>query len=187
MKILLIDNYDSFTFNIVEQFRYLKINIEVITINNLNDKLLKDFSKIIISPGPGNPQEKPLIKQFINSYKAEKSILGVCLGHQVICHYFGANLYNLSEPIHGQAHTVFNLNNSNLFKDIPSEFKVGLYHSWAVSNDNLPKDLSITGISEHDIIMAIKHNKYDINSVQFHPESFISEYGINIFNNFTKY
>jgi len=163
-----------------------------------NDELplekVKEYDKIILSPGPGIPSEAGLLLPLIKEYAASKSILGVCLGHQAIGEAFGATLTNLSSPFHGIATTIqlvfnptnANLNVNSLFEGMPPEFIVGRYHSWVVSDQDFPSDLSITATEANGFIMALEHKKYDVQGVQFHPESVLTPTGETILKNWLK-
>ena len=183
--ILIIDNYDSFTYNLVHLVNELGLQCEVWR----NDKFaLSDvdaFDKIILSPGPGIPSEAGLLLEVIEKYAPTKSIFGVCLGQQAIAEVFGGSLYNLSQPMHGIATPIKVINRQEeLFKGLPDSFKVGRYHSWVVSNEDLPETLQITAIDEEDnSIMALAHREYDVRGVQFHPESILTEYGKEMMHN----
>lgn len=185
MNILIIDNNDSFTYNILELLRKnIAAIIDVIKYNEIEISQISDFDKIIISPGPGLPDDFPTLQKIIDEYKSSKSILGICLGHQSICSFFGANLVNLPLVCHGQSHNIQVNTTAKIYQKLPHSFNVGLYHSWAIDKSNFPEDLQITGLSEAKIIMSVAHKKYDIHGIQYHPESFISEYGAEILKNF---
>lgn len=184
MKIVLIDNYDSFTHNICELLYQLGHNVDLLSASDYSAEKIKMADKIIISPGPSLPKDYPVLKDILSKFYSTKSILGICLGHQAISQFFCADLYNLSEVVHGQAHKISVDNDSILFKNLPSSFSVALYHSWAVVKDSIPESLKITAISEDNVVMAVQHKKYDIHGIQFHPESFISEFGAEIISNF---
>ena len=182
-KLVLIDHNDSFTFNVVELLR--KIGDNTTTVINYDDLVvteLSEFDKIILSPGPCLPQDYPKTFEVIKQYYKEKPILGICLGHQAICSFFGAELYNFKEVIHGVNKEINILNNSILFKDVPNKTEVGLYHSWAVKD--LPKELTILAITDNDVIMSVKHVNYPIYGIQFHPESFLTTHGELMLKNF---
>lgn len=194
-NILLIDNNDSFTYNLVELLRQLKVNFSVINIHdfipNLKPSQITDFSHIIISPGPDVPRAYPKIYAMLQSYIENpnfqhKPILGVCLGHQIICDFFGAKVYNLPSPRHGMVgRLAVNPDvQSKMFANLPSAFNIGLYHSWAVRLENFPQELQIMGRCQDEIVMAIEHKNLPIFGVQFHPESYISEFGLEILANF---
>lgn len=184
-NILIIDNYDSFTYNLVHLVNELGLECTVWR----NDKFaigdVDAFDKIILSPGPGIPSEAGLLLQVIEKYAPTKSIFGVCLGQQAIAEVFGGSLYNLSRPMHGIA-TPIKVTDTNevLFAGLPGTFKVGRYHSWVVSNDGLPDVLNVTAIDEQDgSIMALNHKTYDVRGVQFHPESVLTDYGKEMMGN----
>ena len=183
--ILIIDNYDSFTYNLVHLVNELGQQCEVWR----NDKFAIDdvdaFGKIILSPGPGIPSEAGLLLDVIEKYSSTKSIFGVCLGQQAIAEVFGGSLYNLSQPMHGIATPIKVTNRQEpLFKGLPDTFKVGRYHSWVVSDKDLPEVLQVTAIDEEDnSIMALSHREYDVRGVQFHPESILTQYGKELMQN----
>lgn len=184
-KILIIDNYDSFTFNLVQLLEQCGcINVAIIK----NDKIalthLDLYDKIIISPGPGTPSENKILDDVIKHYYTTKSILGVCLGHQAIAETFGGNLINLKSVYHGIKQKIKIIDKAEyLFDTLPDEFEGGLYHSWAVSDIGFPEELKITSISSNNIIMSISHTKYDLKGIQFHPESILTKYGKKIIYN----
>ena len=185
MNVLLIDNEDSFTYNIVDILRKIEtVEITIIPSDNLSLDDANKFDKIIISPGPGLPDDFPVLKELFSKYKASKPILGICLGLQAICSYFGAGLINLPAVHHGQSRRILVTKRIKLFRGIPDEFLAGLYHSWIVNEKQFPGDLDITAVSENGYIMAVSHKKHDIHGLQFHPESFLCEYGSQIIKNF---
>lgn len=195
MKILVFDNYDSFTYNLVHLVEKItKTKVDVFRNDELPLEKAKGYDKIILSPGPGVPSEAGLLLPLIKEYAASKSILGVCLGHQAIGEAFGATLTNLSSPFHGIATSIqlvkdrkdVNLHVNNLFDGMPSEFIVGRYHSWVVSDQNFPEELSITATEANGFIMALEHKKYDVQGVQFHPESVLTPMGEQILKNWLK-
>lgn len=184
MQLLVLDNYDSFTFNLVHLIEKCSdIPFEV----HRNDKIsiaeAGKFDKILLSPGPGLPKDAGILKELIETYGASKSILGVCLGQQAIGEVFGANLRNLGEVYHGVAVPLKVIQQDLLFKDCPSSFSVGRYHSWVVDRENLPLELEVTAVDDKDMIMALRHKHYDVRGVQFHPESILSEHGETIMKN----
>jgi anthranilate synthase component 2 len=195
MKILVFDNYDSFTYNLVhlvEKIIHKKVDV------HRNDQIplgkVKDYDKIILSPGPGIPSEAGLLLPLIKEYAATKPILGVCLGHQAIGEAFGGSLVNLSTVYHGVASKVVvgneaprkEVQTSRLFAGLPGEIEVGRYHSWIVSEDNFPDELSVTARDDNNFIMALQHKRYDIQGVQFHPESVLTPMGEKILANWLK-
>ncbi len=183
-KIVVIDNYDSFTYNLVHYLEDLDCQVTVFRNDEFDIEELEKFDKIVLSPGPGIPNEAGLLKEVLAHYSATKSILGVCLGQQAIGEVFGGSLINLEKVYHGVA-TKIKITNPDdiLFKDLPTEFEVGRYHSWVVSNDNFPNDLIITSVDENGQIMSLKHSKFDVRGVQFHPESVLTPNGKKILEN----
>jgi len=184
MKILILDNYDSFTYNLVQLIREFGHNADVVR----NDKIalsdIDEYDKIILSPGPGIPEEAGCLLDLVGKYAPTKSILGVCLGHQAIAESFGATLLNLDTVYHGVASKMKIILSDYIFDGISETFEAGRYHSWAVNNASLPDELQITALSEDGEIMAIKHKRYDVHGVQFHPESVLTPEGSKIISNF---
>jgi len=186
-KILVFDNYDSFTYNLVHLVeKIIGQRVEV----HRNDKLplekVKEYDKIILSPGPGIPEEAGLLLPLIKEYASSKSILGVCLGHQAIGQAFGGKLTNLSTVYHGVATPVKIDKPGGLFEGLPAELEVGRYHSWVVSEEGFPDELEITARDEHNYIMALQHKSLDVQGVQFHPESVLTPRGEQIMKNWLK-
>lgn len=184
-KILIIDNYDSFTYNLVHLVNEIGLQCEVWRNDKFNLDDADDFSHIILSPGPGIPSEAGLLLDVITRYAPTKRIFGVCLGQQAIAEAFGGQLYNLSRPMHGIA-TPIKITDADekLFAGLPQSFKVGRYHSWVVDHKGLPDVLTVTAIDEQDnSIMALRHKQYDVRGVQFHPESVLTEYGRQMMQN----
>lgn len=184
MKILVFDNYDSFTYNLVHALREIcDAEIDVIR----NDKLILEdaakYDKIVLSPGPGIPSEAGLLLDLIRMYAPTKSILGVCLGHQALCESFGATLINLTDVHHGLAENIHCIAPHVLFDGLPESFEVGRYHSWAVSPDHLPECIVVTALDDEGQIMAMKHKTYHVHGVQFHPESVLTPNGKAILRN----
>jgi len=177
--ILIIDNYDSFTYNLVHLVNEIGLQCEVWRNDKFNLDDVDAFSHIILSPGPGIPSEAGLLLQVIEKYAPAKSIFGVCLGQQAIAEVFGGQLYNLSRPMHGIATPIkVTDEREKLFAGLPQSFKVGRYHSWVVDEKGFPADLTVTAIDEKDnSIMALRHKEYDVRGVQFHPESVLTEHG----------
>ena len=205
MKILVFDNYDSFTYNLVhlvEKITHQRVDVY------RNDQIplekVKDYDKIILSPGPGIPIEAGLLLPLIKEYASTKSILGVCLGHQAIGEAFGGKLLNLSTVYHGVATKIEIVSNelslvnevnsaltthhsqSRLFDGLPDEIEVGRYHSWIVTDENFPDELEVTARDENNYIMALQHKRYDVQGVQFHPESVLTPMGEEIMRNWLK-
>jgi anthranilate synthase component 2 len=184
-QILIIDNYDSFTYNLVHLVNELGLKCEVWRNDKFNIDDVEAFDKIILSPGPGIPSEAGLLLEVIEKYSPSKSIFGVCLGQQAIAEGFGGKLYNLSQPMHGIATPVKITDpQEELFIGLPQSFKVGRYHSWVVDEKAIPDSLTVTAIDEADnTVMALRHNQYDVRGVQFHPESVLTEYGKELMQN----
>ena len=184
MKIAVIDNYDSFTYNLVHYLEDLNATVTVFRNDELELEELDSFDKILLSPGPGIPDEAGLLKPIIAQYAATKSILGVCLGQQAIGEVFGGNLINLEKVYHGVATTVNpTVTDESLFKDLPSEFEVGRYHSWVVNPADLPESLAVTAVDGDGQIMALRHKEFDVCGVQFHPESVLTPDGKQMMKN----
>ncbi len=192
MKILVFDNYDSFTYNLVHLIAQITGNHPVVCRNDEIDlSEIKQYDKILLSPGPGIPSEAGLLQPLIKEYAASKSILGVCLGHQAIGEVFGAKLINLSSVFHGVATPIQLVNQSNgqvssLYDGLPNQIEVGRYHSWVVSDINFPSCLNITATDEAGLIMGLAHTNYDVEGVQFHPESILTPDGETIIKNWLK-
>jgi anthranilate synthase component 2 len=186
MKILIFDNYDSFTYNLLHLVKELGYkDIEVHRNDRISLDAVERFDKIILSPGPGIPSEAGLLLPLIRRFAPSKSILGVCLGHQAIAECFGGDLTNLTDVYHGVA-TPINVveENSTLFAGLPKTLVVGRYHSWIADRQTFPADLRITAIAEDGEIMALQHRTFDVHGVQFHPESVLTPHGKQIMNNF---
>lgn len=185
MKILLLDNYDSFTYNLVhlvEQFDGVEVNVF------RNDEITLDevetYDKIILSPGPGLPEDAGIAIPLVKRFHSSKSILGICLGHQAIAQSFGGKLFNLQTVQHGLSTETTVIDKSEkLFQNIPEVFKTGRYHSWMVDKDQLPGCLMITAIDQKQYIMALRHSVFDVCGVQFHPESILTEHGKTLIGN----
>lgn len=185
LKILLFDNYDSFTYNLVHTIKSLGYeNVDVYRNDKIELSQINQYDKIILSPGPGIPSEAGLMMQLIQEYAYKKSILGVCLGHQAIAEAFGGKLENIPLVFHGVQTPINIVGEDYLFSGLPKEIHAGRYHSWIVSSDDFPADLEITAIDEAGDIMALKHKKLDLHGVQFHPESILTPDGVHIIQNF---
>lgn len=184
MKILILDNYDSFTYNLVHIIRERKYDYEVHRNDQIALEEVKRFDKILLSPGPGIPQEAGIMNAVIKTYGPSKSILGVCLGHQGIGEVYGASLYNIPNVLHGVTSRA-NVTDANekLFQGIPSIFQVTHYHSWAIRADTVEMPLKITATNEEGLVMAIRHSTFDVRGVQFHPESIMTPEGPKILEN----
>lgn len=184
MKIVIIDNYDSFTYNLVHYLEELSGEVTVLRNDEFEIEELQAFDKILLSPGPGIPDEAGLLKQVISHYSKTKSILGICLGQQAIGEVYGGSLINLDKVFHGISSKVkTSVKDETLFNSIPEEFEVGRYHSWVVSAENFPDELEITSTDENGQIMSLRHRKFDIKGVQFHPESVLTPHGKTILKN----
>ena len=186
MRILVLDNYDSFTYNLVQYLREISdFPIQVFRNDAIGLEAIEDFDVIVLSPGPGVPKDAGIMPQLIKKYAATKSIFGVCLGMQAIGEAFGGNLRNLEKVFHG-IETPINVKDENdqIFKNLPQNFTVGRYHSWVVDKKDLPDELRITAEDPKGEIMAIRHINFDVAGVQFHPESIMTEHGKDMLKNF---
>lgn len=185
-KVLVFDNYDSFTYNLVQIIeRILNQKVDVFRNDEISLEEINKYDKIILSPGPGIPEESGILLDVIKKYAPTKSILGVCLGQQAIAEAFGGKLINLSEIFHGVATTTELVKGkTKLFQNLSSGLEVGRYHSWAVDPDQFPEELEITAIDKDGMIMALQHKTYDVHGVQFHPESILTPDGEVIIKNF---
>lgn len=189
MDILIFDNYDSFTYNLVQVVeRIIQGKVDVFRNDKISLGEINKYDKIILSPGPGLPSESGLLLPLIKEYAPSKSILGVCLGLQAIGEVFGGKLINLQDVYHGVATKIKvkqnrTLSDNDVFKSLPNELEVGRYHSWIVANEDFPGDLEITAEDENGYIMALRHKKFDVQGVQFHPESVLTPDGETIMRN----
>ncbi|TVP49212.1 MAG: aminodeoxychorismate/anthranilate synthase component II [Mongoliibacter sp.] len=184
MRILVLDNYDSFTYNLVYIIRQLGYSAQMDIFRN--DKISIDkvalYDKILLSPGPGIPSEAGIMPELLRLYAESKDILGVCLGHQAIGEAFGGTLTNLSEVVHGLASEV-SVEEDLLFEGLPKTFKIGRYHSWVINEKDLSPELEITARTPDGQIMGVRHKKYKVRGLQFHPESVLTEHGVEIMRN----
>lgn len=187
MKIVIIDNYDSFTYNLSHLLKELGAEIEVVRNDKFELKDLEQYDKIVLSPGPGIPSEAGLLLDVIRTYAGRKPILGVCLGHQAIGEVFGASLENLKEVYHGVQTEGTQLGNDYIFEGLPERVMMGRYHSWVVAKDSVPECLEVTAMSDDGEIMTMRHRQYDIHGIQFHPESVLTPEGKTIVGNFLKH
>jgi len=186
-KILIFDNYDSFTYNLFHAVKSLGYNeVDVIRNDKIDLSSVAQYDKIILSPGPGLPEEAGSLLPLIEQYAKTKSILGVCLGHQAIGEVFGARLENIPFVFHGVQTPAQIIAEDYLFTGLPEKIMVGRYHSWIVSKENFPPELEITAVDEESDIMALKHKHLDVHGVQFHPESILTPEGLMIIQNFLK-
>ena len=183
MRVLIIDNNDSFTYNLKHYIEQFASEVVVSRSAEIELDSIEQFDKIILSPGPGLPYEHSVLKQVLTRYYKQKPILGICLGQQAIAEFFNANLENLTAVKHGVTSMVKHFNNCKLFIDIPKNFEIGHYHSWVVSKINFPEELTITSENEEGIITSLNHKKHDITAVQFHPESILTEHGLQLIKN----
>lgn len=186
MKILLVNNYDSFVFNLYHLVKSVatESTIDIAYNDDITVDKASSYDRIIISPGPGIPSEAGLTLEIVKRLSPAIPILGVCLGHQIIAQAFGAEIFCLQKPFHGIKDTAQIIDHADIFRHIPDTIFVGRYHSWVVSKDNLPDSLNITAVDATGNIMAISHKKYDVHGVQFHPESIMTPLGRNILANF---
>ena len=186
MKIAIIDNYDSFTYNLSHLVKELGAEVTVMRNDQFAMNDLQAYDKIILSPGPGIPAEAGLLLDVIRTYAGKKPMLGVCLGHQAIGEVFGAELTNLSEVYHGVQTEGTQLSNDPIFATLPARIAMGRYHSWVVSREQFPQCLEITALSDDGMIMALRHKQYNIHGIQFHPESVLTPQGRTIIDNWLK-
>ena len=184
MKILLLDNYDSFTYNLVHYIEGFDVTVDVVYNDQIELSRVVEYDKIVLSPGPGLPHEAGKLMELISMYHSTKPILGVCLGFQALVEFYGGSLYNQTCVKHGVAELAVFDQNSRLFANTADEFKIGLYHSWAANPENFPQDFLITSKSKNNVIMAFEHIQLPLAGVQFHPESILSEHGFKIVENF---
>lgn len=187
MKIVIIDNYDSFTYNLSHLLKELGAEVDVVRNDKFELKDLEQYDKIVLSPGPGIPSEAGLLLEVIRTYAERKPILGVCLGHQAIGEVFGASLENLKEVYHGVQTEGTQMGNDYIFDGLPERVMMGRYHSWVVAKDSVPECLEVTAMSDDGEIMAMRHRQYDIHGIQFHPESVLTPEGKTIVGNFLKH
>jgi anthranilate synthase component 2 len=186
-KIILIDNYDSFTFNLYHYLSSLKVNVDVIRNDKItsNEILKKKYSKIVISPGPGNPNQSGNCLKIVKSLHKEIPILGVCLGHQIIGQVFGSKIVQTKKLMHGKTSKIMS-KKTGVLKNLPKNFDATRYHSLIIDKKSLSKDLEITAETKDGLIMGVRHKKYHVHGVQFHPESIKTKIGIKILKNFIR-
>ena len=186
-KIILIDNYDSFTFNLYHYLSSFKINVDVIRNDEITSKdiLKKGYNKIVISPGPGNPNQSGNCLKIVKSLYKKIPILGVCLGHQIIGQVFGSKIIQARKLMHGKTSTILS-KKTGVLKNLPKTFEATRYHSLIIDKKSLSKDLEITAETKDGLIMGIRHKKYHVHGVQFHPESIKTKIGIKILKNFVR-
>lgn len=186
-KVLVLDNYDSFTYNLVHYIEALNYEVDVFRNDKISIEAVGAYNTIILSPGPGLPKDAGILLDVIKTYAPTKKILGVCLGMQAIAEVFGGKLENLSHVFHGVASQLNVIDTTDkLFENLPQQFEIGRYHSWVVSQNNFPSELKITAVEENKQIMALRHVRYNLFGVQFHPESILTQYGKELIANFLK-
>lgn len=186
MKIGIIDNYDSFTYNLSHLFKELGAEVMVMRNDKFQLADLEEFDKIVLSPGPGIPSEAGLLMDVIRTYAGKKPILGVCLGHQAIGEVFGGSLTNLSDVYHGVSTPCHITVRDYLFEGLPEDIEIGRYHSWVVDRNSLPECLEVTSVSNEGLVMSLRHRRYDIRGIQYHPESVLTPNGRQIISNWLK-
>ncbi len=187
MKILVLDNYDSFVYNLVYILKQLGTEVDVFRNDKIALEEVAKYDKILLSPGPGIPEEAGIMMDLLKEYKETKSIFGVCLGHQAIGEAFGAKLENMGDVLHGVTTPCIVKDSSELlFQEIPTEFNVCRYHSWTVIPESYPSDHNITAIDEKGNSMAEAHSRYDVRGVQFHPEAYLTEHGVKMVENWVR-
>lgn len=188
MKILLLDNYDSFTYNLVHYLESLGAEVKVFRNDEIEIEDVKDYDKIVLSPGPGIPEQAGILKSLIKEYYDKKPILGICLGQQAIAEVFGGSLLQLDEVVHGVS-TPINVvvEDEVLFRDLPQKLEVARYHSWVVNPKDFPDVLEVTSVDENGNIMSLRHKTYDVRAVQFHPESIMTPDGMKTLENWIGY
>ena len=183
IKTVIIDNYDSFTYNLSRLLKELGANVTVVRNDKFRLEDLEQYDRIVLSPGPGIPSEAGLMPQVIKAYAGRKPILGICLGHQAIGEAFGAKLLNIGNVVHGVATPAHLTAQDYLFEGLASDLEVGRYHSWVVDDKDLPQCLEVTSRSDDGYIMSLRHREYDVRGIQFHPESVLTPQGKTIINN----
>ena len=187
MKILVLDNYDSFTYNLVHIIRELGYAMDIFRNDKIGVEDVAKYDKILLSPGPGVPDEAGIMKNLIREYGASKSILGICLGHQGIGEVYGAKLFNIPKVLHGvTSETEIKDENEYLFKNIPNRFQATHYHSWAVVPETIEGDLRVTAVNDEGLVMGLSHVRYDVKGLQFHPESIMTPEGPKMIANWLK-
>lgn len=188
MKILVLDNYDSFTYNLVHIIRGLGHSMDIFRNDKIAVEDVKKYDKILLSPGPGIPDEAGIMKQVITEFSPSKSILGICLGHQGIGEVFGARLFNIPKVLHGVTSEARVVDQGDyLFKGVPANFQATHYHSWAVVPETIKGDLKVTSVNDEGLVMGLTHIKYDVKGLQFHPESIMTPEGPRMIENWLKH
>jgi anthranilate synthase component 2 len=187
MKILVLDNYDSFTYNLVHIIRALGFSMDIYRNDKIAIESVKEYDKILLSPGPGIPAEAGIMKQVVKEYGPTKSILGVCLGHQGIGEVYGATLFNIPKVLHGVTSTAEVKDHSEyLFKGVSPRFQATHYHSWAIVPETIKGDIKVTAVNDEGLVMGVRHSKYDVKGVQFHPESIMTPEGPKMIENWLR-
>ena len=187
MKVLIIDNKDSFTYNLYHYVEQFAKHVDVYRADSISLQQVSKYDKIIFSPGPGLPCDHQIMFKILDVYKENKSILGICLGHQAIAEYFGGSLINLNKVKHGVSSKLTISGKSFIFNNVTNNIQIGHYHSWVVSHQNFPKSIKVTSVNSDNLIMSFKHIKYNIIGLQFHPESIMTEYGLLMLKNWVNY
>lgn len=187
-RVLVIDNYDSFVYNLVHYLEEFDCDVTIKRNDEIELQDIESFDKILLSPGPGLPKEAGKLMEIIKEYAGKKCILGVCLGQQAIGEVFGGNLENLQDVHHGvSTFAISKVNDESLFRSVPTHFEVGRYHSWVVSHRDFPEELEITSVDENGAIMSLRHKKFDVKGVQFHPESILTPQGKKMIENWVNH
>jgi anthranilate synthase component 2 len=187
MNVLVIDNYDSFVYNLVYLLKELGAKVDVFRNDKISLEQVAAYDQILLSPGPGIPTEAGIMLDLLKEYKSSKKILGVCLGHQAIGEAFGSQLQNMGEVLHGVTTECEVTDPSEkLFQGIPTRFEVCRYHSWTVVPETMPEDLKITAVDDKGFVMAEAHQKYYVRGVQFHPEAYLTQHGLQMIKNWLK-
>ncbi len=183
MKILMLDNYDSFTYNLVHIFEALGVDVDVFRNDKITLEAVNQYDNIVLSPGPGLPKEAGILIPLIEQYAPTKKILGVCLGHQAIGEVFGGTLVNMNQVVHGKAKATKIIAEDIVFNGLPEVFETGRYHSWVIEKESIKAPIEITAIDEDGFVMAIQHKNYNLHGVQFHPESVMTPLGKKMMEN----
>jgi anthranilate synthase component II len=184
MKILVLDNYDSFTYNLVHLIRENGYAVDIYRNDKISLEDVGRYDKILLSPGPGIPDEAGIMKKVVKEYGSTKSILGICLGHQGIAEVYGASLFNIPKVLHGVTSlTEIKDPDEYLFKGVPLQFQATHYHSWAVLPESISPELKVTAVNDEGMIMGLRHKKYDVKGLQFHPESIMTSEGPKMIKN----
>ncbi|MCD4697335.1 MAG: aminodeoxychorismate/anthranilate synthase component II [Bacteroidales bacterium] len=185
MKVLIIDNYDSFTYNLVQLIKESGLcDLKVLSYDDVNENVIEPFDKFIISPGPGIPSDFPKLQEYVLKFYTTKDILGVCLGHEAIALAFGGEIFSSGKVFHGFIkQTKITDPGNHIFKGIPDQFDAGCYHSWIINKDTFPKELKITAVAEDGVIMALSHKQYNVVGFQYHPESIMTKFGKQMVRN----